>query len=379
MPFLPLYIQQLGVEDTAQVAMWSGLTLAATPAVTAVSAPLWGRVGDRFGSKVLVIRSLAAFVLTKLAMAFVTAPWQLLGLRALLGLFAGYGALTVSMAAESVPRREMARAIGVVQMGQRLGPAVGPLIGGILAPLVGIRASFVITAGFYLAGLLLIAVFYREPRGKGDRAVTRSLSSVIAQLLRTPGFMLLFMIIFALQMVDRSFGPILPLYVAQLGIGSDRVAPVAGVLFSIAALFAALGHRVAHALMTRHSARALVTTAAVAGGAAIGGAVAWPGVLTMAAALAVAGSAIGVGMTAAYSVAGGLLPPDAHVTGFGLLTTASLIGLAASPVLAGWLGASGLRVVFVFDVVVLLVLSVVVWASMRPAVATLAARDAPLS
>jgi MFS family permease len=367
MPFLPLYIQQLGVEDTAQIAMWAGLTLAATPAVTAVSAPLWGRVGDRYGSKLLIIRSLAAFVLTKFAMAFVTAPWQLLGLRALLGVFAGYGALTVSMAAESVPRSEMSRAIGMVQMGQRLGPAVGPLIGGILAPLVGIRVSFVVTAGFYLAGLLLIALFYREPRANRAQAVSRTLRSVIGELLRAPGFVLLFVIILALQMVDRSFGPILPLYVSQLGVGTSRVVPIAGILFSISALFAAFGHRVAHALMGRHSARTLVTTASLAGSVAIAFAVAWPGVVTMALALAVAGCAIGVGMTAAYTVAGSLLPADAHVTGFGLLTTASLIGLAASPVLAGFLGASGLRVVFVFDVVLLLALAALVWGSMRAA------------
>ena len=79
--------------------MWTGLTLGATPTVTAISAPLWGRVGDRYGSKVLVIRSLVAFILTKAGMAFVTAPWQLFALRALLGVFAGYGALTISMAA----------------------------------------------------------------------------------------------------------------------------------------------------------------------------------------------------------------------------------------------------------------------------------------
>src|SRR5918995_1517498 len=114
MPFLPLYIRELGVRDVGEVALWSGLTLGATPAITAISAPLWGRVGDRFGSKLLVIRSLAAFVLTKAAMAFVTAPWQLVALRGLLGVFAGYGALTMSMAAESVPRARMATAIGYV-------------------------------------------------------------------------------------------------------------------------------------------------------------------------------------------------------------------------------------------------------------------------
>ena len=133
--------------------MWTGLTLGATPTVTAISAPLWGRVGDRYGSKVLVIRSLIAFILTKAGMAFVTAPWQLFALRALLGVFAGYGALTISMAAESAPRDRMAQAIGMVQTGHRLGPAIGPVIGGLLAPLVGLRNAFLVAAAFYVVAL----------------------------------------------------------------------------------------------------------------------------------------------------------------------------------------------------------------------------------
>ncbi|MFO7169656.1 MAG: MFS transporter, partial [Chloroflexota bacterium] len=155
------------------VAMWSGLTLGATPAVTAISAPLWGRIGDRYGSKLLVVRSLAAFALTMSAMAFVTAPWQLVALRGLLGVFAGYGALTMAMAAESVPRDAVPRAIGIVQMAQRLGPAVGPIVGGLLAPLVGLRRSFLVTALFYLAALVMIVTFYREPRSRQARASGR--------------------------------------------------------------------------------------------------------------------------------------------------------------------------------------------------------------
>ena len=164
MPFLPLYIAELGTTDVKEIAMWTGLTLGATPTVTAISAPLWGRVGDRYGSKVLVIRSLIAFILTKAAMAFVTAPWQLFALRALLGVFAGYGALTISMAAESAPRDRMAQAIGMVQTGHRLGPAVGPVIGGLLAPIVGLRNAFLFAAAFYVVALIAIVVFYQEPR-----------------------------------------------------------------------------------------------------------------------------------------------------------------------------------------------------------------------
>src|SRR5262245_15002269 len=239
MPFLPLYIRELGVSDVADIALWTGLTLGATPAVTAFSAPLWGRVGDRYGSKVLVLRSLFAFVLTKGAMAFVTAPWQLFALRALLGVFAGYGALTISMAAESAPRDRMAQAIGMVQTGHRLGPAVGPVIGGLLAPVVGLRNAFLFAALFYVVALIAILIFYKEPReGHAPRSV-RGGRAVLAHLIKLPGFLLALGVIFGLQTVDRSFGPVLPLYVAQAGVPVTRIPIVTGVLFSLGAISAA--------------------------------------------------------------------------------------------------------------------------------------------
>jgi MFS family permease len=82
-------------------------------------------------------------------------------------------------------------------------------------------------------------------------------------------------------------------------------------------------------------------------------------------------------MTAAYSVAGALLPADAHVTGFGIMTTASLVGLAFSPVLAGVVGASGLRVVFATDVVLLVGLAVAVAVGLGPAVVARVQDDPP--
>lgn len=360
MPFLPFYIRELGVTDVADIALWTGLTLGATPAVTAVSAPLWGRVGDRYGSKVLVIRSLGAFVVTKAAMGLVTAPWQLFALRALLGVFAGYGALTVSMAAESVPRDRMASAIGTVQVAQRLGPAIGPVVGGILAPLVGLRNTFFIAAAFYLVSVLLIAAVYREPRTRHERAATRSLREVFRELAATPGFWMVFVVILGLQLVDRSFGPILPLYVERL-VPAGQVPFVSGVLFSMAALFAALGHRVAAPLLRRWSPRGLITWSALATAGGLMLLVQVPSIGAFAVALAIAGVAIGVGMTAAYTSGGALLPPDAHATGFGLMMTASLIGLAASPIVAGFISGPELRVVFEADIVLLVLLAGAVW------------------
>jgi DHA1 family multidrug resistance protein-like MFS transporter len=382
MPFLPFYIRDLGATDVADIAVWTGLTLGATPAITAISAPLWGRVGDRYGSKVLVLRSLAAFVLTKAAMAFVTAPWQLFALRALLGVFAGYGALTVSMAAESVPRERMAAAIGTVQIAQRLGPAIGPVMGGVLAPLVGLRATFLIAAAFYLTAIVLVAVLYQEPRTRQARTAARPLREVVVELVGTPGFVMVFTVILCLQLVDRSFGPILPLYVEQLGLPEGRVAVVSGVLFSLAAASAAVGHRIAGPLIERWSPRLLITASSAGTAAGLLLLILVPSVWAFAVALASAGVAIGVGMTAAYTSGGALLPPDAHATGFGVLTTAALIGLAVSPIVAGFISGPRLRVVFEADVALLALLAAVAWLRMTPGAVTPrppAASDASVS
>src|SRR5215213_11288157 len=83
MPFLPLYIAELGVRDVGRIALWTGFTLGVTPAITALLAPAWGRLADRFGRKLMVARSLASFVVIMAAMAWVTHPWHLFALRAI--------------------------------------------------------------------------------------------------------------------------------------------------------------------------------------------------------------------------------------------------------------------------------------------------------
>ena len=360
MPFLPLYIAELGTTDVGEIALWTGLILGATPTVTAISAPLWGRVGDKYGSKILVIRSLTAFILTKAAMAFVTAPWQLFALRALLGVFAGYGALTMSMAAQSAPRDKMAHAIGTVQTGHRLGPAIGPVIGGLLAPLVGLRNSFLVAALFYAAAMLLIIVVYKEPLDVKAARKVRGGWEVFSQLVRLPGFLLALFVIFGLQTVDRSFGPVLPLFVSQVGVDGDRIPLVAGILFSLGAISAAAGSQLAPRLLRRRTPKWVIVSGAFTAAIALAAIVVAPSIWILGLAIVVAGTAMGSSTTAIYSVAGGLLPADAHSTGFGIMTTASLMGLAVSPVAAGLIGSAGLRIVFMADVVLLVVLGTLV-------------------
>ena len=366
MPFLPLFIGQLGVTDVGQIAMWTGLSLGVTPALTALLAPAWGRLGDRYGRKIMVERSMISFVILFAAMGYVTRAWHVLVLRAVQGLFAGYGSLSVAMAAESAPRDRMPSAIGAVQTAQRIGPAVGPLIGGVIAHYVGLRRAFLVTAMFYAAGLVLVHVMY------DDRAIHTQPSDAVEtgrvtfrNVLAFQNFLLMMFVIFGLQFVDRSFGPVLPLWVEQVGVAHARVPLVSGVLFSIMAFTGALGHHFCGKLLKHHTSRLVIAGGAACAAVGCGLLSASGNFWLMCAASVLFGIGIGAAMTAAYSAAGAVIPPGAHGAGFGVLTSASLAGMASAPFIAGALGGASIRIVFLADLALMALLAVIVQRTMK--------------
>jgi DHA1 family multidrug resistance protein-like MFS transporter len=366
MPFLPLYFAELGARDVGEVAFWSGISLGITPAMTALLAPVWGRVADRFGTKVMLQRSLVSFIVIMAAMAFVTRPWHVFALRALQGLFAGYGALALAMAAHSAPPGGMTAAIGTVQTAQRLGPALGPVVGGGLAQLVGLRRAFLISAVFYLVGVALVAVLYREPpraepqRRTGDGRVT------FGNVLAFEHFLVLMAVIFTMQFVDRSLGPVLPLYLAELGFSASGVAGMSGVLFSTIAVTAAIGHNACARLLAWQPASTVIVVGACVAGIGIALVLGVPRALVLVAAAAIFGIAVGIAMTAAYTTAGSVMPAEVRATGFGVLSSASLAAMAMSPMASGFIGARGLWLVFVVDLALLLLIAILVRRTMGP-------------
>ena len=365
MPFLPIYISQMGVTDVGDIAAWTGVTLGVTPAMTAVFAPLWGRLADRFGRRLMVARSLFSFIIIMAAMAFATKPWHLFALRVLQGFFAGYGALCLAMAAESAPPGKLAQSIGLVQTAQRLGPALGPVIGALVAGVVGLRSTFFVTAVFYAVAFVLVLWMYTE-RPTTTPAARASAGGAVTfrSALAFDNFLLLMVVIFGFQFVDRSFGPILPLYISGMEPLESRAAVVSGIVFSIVACSAALGHHYCARLLRRWSSRLVISRAALLAAVATLAMGYAPSSVALGLASAVFGLAIGAAMTAAYTAAAANLPETVRATGFGFLTSASLIGIAISPVVAGLLARSGLRAVFMVNVGMLLVLGTIVLRTM---------------
>jgi DHA1 family multidrug resistance protein-like MFS transporter len=292
----------------------------------------------------MVQRSLFSFVIIMALMALVRHPWQVFALRTVQGFFAGYGPIAMMLAAESAPQEHMATAIGWVQTSQRLGPALGPVIGGALAHTVGLQNAFFVSAVFYLGGFALVAIGYREHKHTGASAPVDAAKVSWRTLRLRPNFVLFVGTIFALQLVDRSFGPVLPLYLGEIGMRATRVPMMTGVIFTVAAATAAVGNQFITRLLAWRRARVLVPLAA----------------LLSAVASVVFGLAIGVGTTAIYTVAGQSAAPGVRGVMFGYLQMAYLIGLAVSTVVAGLIGSISMRAVFFADAAGLAALALVV-------------------
>jgi DHA1 family multidrug resistance protein-like MFS transporter len=347
-PFLPLYVQQLGVTDPGRVALWSGLLAAVTPAISGLLSPLIGRLADRFGRKMMLIRSLAGFVVIISAMGLVTSVEQLLVARMLQGLFAGFSPMAMALATVSAPREKVPVAIGMVQSAQLLSVAIGPAAGGYVASHFGIRYAFFVTAGMCALALIGLIFLYTEPAGPrapGSRGPAPGGS--FRDLVRQPHFLVVLILLLIAQFIDRGLALLIPLHVAHLP-GTAAVAAISGTIISVAAVTATLSSSGAGRLAQGIPAARLLLIGLLAGGplcAVLGLGESWVLLLVL---RALGGLALGGTITLAYTLGGMIVPGRERGAAFGWLAMGVMAGTAASPLVTGALAAVSLPGAFVF-------------------------------
>ncbi|PYN54518.1 MAG: hypothetical protein DMD92_18625 [Candidatus Rokuibacteriota bacterium] len=341
-PFLPLYVHELGVTDPGRIALWSGLLSAVTPAVSGLLAPLFGRLADRFGGKLMLIRSLAGFVVIIAAMGLVTSVEQLLVARLLQGLFAGFTPMAMAVASVSAPRDKIPAAIGMVQSAQMLSLAIGPLAGGYVASHFGIRYAFFVTAGFCLLALIALIVLFDEVSPGAPGAARAPASRLpLGQLVRYPNFLMVVALLLIAQFLERGLVLLIPLQVARLP-DVVAIAATSGVIISVAAIAATLSANVTARLAREFPSARLLMLSLLVGGPlclAMGLASGWRSLLAL---------CLGGAITLAYSLGAFLVPGEHRGAAFGWLALGVQIGTAASPLVTGALAAVSLPGAFLF-------------------------------
>ena len=364
-PVMPLFLPQLGVRGPAQIDLWVGALSAVTPLVAAFASPLWGRVADRRGRKLMVLRSCFAIALFFGLMGVVTNVWQFLGLRVLMGAFAGFNAATVSLVASQVPPRRLGYSLGWLSTGQLVGTLIGPLLGGFVADVTGsYRAPFVFTAAVCaLCGVLALVLVGEQftPPKPGAGRVTLVQSFAIVS--RSPGLLPLFVVLLLAQFGVQAVQPVLTLFVAQLAGPVPALATLSGLAFSVTGI----GDLIASPFLGRRSdvlgyRRVLLIALGGAALASVPQAFV-PNYWSFVASRFALGLFVGGILPTPNALVGRLAPAGDRGTVYGITASAMFVGQSLGPLSGGAIAATlGLRWVFLVTAILLVANLAWVWA-----------------
>lgn len=253
MPFLSLYINTLGNFSHQQLNFWSGNIYSGTFIVSAVVSPWWGKLADKKGRKPMILRAGIGMSVVIACMGLVQNVWQLLLLRMLQGVFAGFISNSNALVATETPKTNSGQALGTIASATTAGTLLGPLVGGALTSIFSYRITFMITGGLLLLCSILVLFFVHEDDFTPVTAKKLDKASGVIKSLRSPhlifGLLLTTLII---QAANNSINPIVSLYVRQLLNGHGNVVFISGVIaalpgiatFLVASRFGALGDKI---------------------------------------------------------------------------------------------------------------------------------------
>jgi MFS family permease len=243
LPFIPLYVRQLGITGEADVTRWSGLVLSAPFMVSFLATPIWGALGDRHGQKLMVVRALFGSSICYIGAALSTSVVSLFMWRLALGGVSGFLAAGMALMSVTAPDEHRGYALGLLQSVIPASGLLGPLLGGVLADLIGYRAIFFVVAALTAVGGLVAALTLIEPRQHGAPAVAHArVRDNIALAWQRADLRQALLALVASQMLVTMLQPVFVLFVERLGVEGRLLSTTTGALFAatgITALIAA--------------------------------------------------------------------------------------------------------------------------------------------
>ncbi|MFC5703809.1 MFS transporter [Cohnella faecalis] len=238
-PFLSLYLKKdFGLTDSHEIGVWAGLIFASNFTTSFLFQPIWGKLSDKYGRKMMLLRSGFGMSIVMVLMGFAQAPWHLLALRMLNGVISGFSPAAVSLVSSTTPKEKMGFAMGTLQSGGTAGTILGPFIGGLLADSLGFRPIFYITGTFLFLASTLSWIMVKENFDRDAAAHTpqQSVLTGLKSLMAIPQLPALLSVTFLIQFAMLSPMPLIPLYVEKLHGTEANLAFFAGFVGSVTGL-----------------------------------------------------------------------------------------------------------------------------------------------
>lgn len=237
-PILPLYFHELGIATLQDTALWSGLSMGITYIMVAIVSPFWGKLADRKGRKLILLRASLGMTITNALCALVISPTQLVLCRMLQGLVSGFYAGSITLVASQTPKEHTGWALGIIASGSFGGSLLGPVIGGYIAGIFGIRSTFFIVAALLFSAFILTLFFVSEDNFKPVKEKSRqSLSYLYKNLEHSHLLITMAISSFIYAIAFMSLQPIITIYVEGIvPIGAEHLALLSGIVFSATGL-----------------------------------------------------------------------------------------------------------------------------------------------
>ncbi len=243
MPIIPFYLQDMGISDPGLLKFWVGIIQSTAAIAMGLIAPVWGRLADSYGRRMMLLRAMFGGAIVLALMGFVTTPWELLALRILQGLLTGTIAAATVLVAATVPAEEAGYGMGLLQTAVYVGATVGPMIGGLVSDFSSNRVTFFVTAGMLAAAGVIVWFFVEEnfvPPDRQRRGLRGAMKPDFSVVLKSPLLIYLILIGFAVQIANGVVNPIMPLFVQQISANASRVAAISGLILGVGAFSSAL-------------------------------------------------------------------------------------------------------------------------------------------
>lgn len=242
-PFLPMYLtQELGV-DAASVNLWSGIVFSSTFFVSAIMAPIWGRMADTKGKRLMAIRASVLLTVSYFLGGIVTSPEQLMLMRAFQGFAAGLWPMELAIMTLYAPPEKLGLCLGTMQGVLTGGGVIGPLLGGILAEYFGMRVSFFFAAAGLLFNSFMFIFFVKEPPDPARKATSTAEVAPVeksSSLLHIPLIRNMLVCGMLVQMVILILQPIMTTYITGLAGDLPNLIFVSGLIFSLGGIAGAI-------------------------------------------------------------------------------------------------------------------------------------------
>lgn len=267
-PFLPMYLtQELGVAASS-VNLWSGIVFSSTFVVSAVMAPIWGRMADTKGKRLMAIRASLLLAVSYFLGGIVTSPEQLTLMRIFQGFAAGLWPMDLAIMTLYAPPSKLGLCLGVMQGIMTAGGVIGPLLGGVLAELFGMRISFFLAAAGLFINCLVFIFVIKEPPAPAPAPAGKKTAGAVS-LWKTPLIWKMLLCATIVQMVILILQPILTTYITELAGQLPNIIFVSGLVFSLGGIAGAMAAPVWGQLGQRHGFFKTMSLALLCAGAAI--------------------------------------------------------------------------------------------------------------